>query len=236
MKHIVIIPIFNELDTVKVSLGAYIKNTDHSRCSTYLIDDGSDTETADYVKAMAKKHGLNLLRNQKNIGKPKSINRVIHANKDADFFTVIDSDMVVKTPRWNRVLEKAHGAWKNQAILGVKLDLVGYEFKRGGMTFGDLFPFWTLPGGFFSIPSSVFNKLGYFYDKVRRHEDAEYCRRAATQRIEWYYTSDIKTTILSHVSFANNPLYVQIKERELNIYKKRSLYIMQSHKVYYSPF
>lgn len=235
-KHVVIIPVFNELPTVSKMLSAYIKNTDLNLCTTYIVDDGGDQNAAKYLLDFCNKHVLNYFRNPKNIGKPKSVNNIIHQNREASAFTIIDSDLVIKTHNWNRLLDKAHKIFKYNAILGAKLNLTGYEFQKSGMTFGDLFPFWTLPGGFFSIPSSVFKRLGYFYDKIRRHEDADYCRRAATQNIRWYYTSDIEVKLLPHKSFADNLAYARIKLKEEDIYKKRAVHIMRTHDVYYKAF
>lgn len=236
MKHLVIIPVYNELPTFKRMLDAYVRHTDHGRCTTVIVDDGSDKKTREYIESLSPKYNFKIIRNNKNLGKTKSINKAIHAYSQFDIFTIIDSDIIIQTKNWNHLLEKAHLIWKRKDILGARLNLKGYEFKNKGMNFGDLFPFWTLPGGFFSIPKSVFKKLGYFYDKIQRHEDAEYCRRAATQNISWYYTPEIKTTILSHRSFADNPKYKLIKKKEESIYKQRSEYIMQTHNVYYNPF
>ncbi len=235
-KHLVIIPVFNELATVKKMLVAYIKNTDLKQCATCIIDDGSELETMNYVQKIAKEYDLEFLRNNKNKGKPKSINMAMHYYNSADIFTIIDSDIEIQTPRWNHVLEKAHRIFNNEAILGAKLHISGYEFQKNRMTLGDLFPFWTLPGGFFSLPRFVFSKLGFFYDKIHRHEDAEYCRRAATQNIRWYYTPNIKIRLLPHVSFANNPSYAHLRDKEVALYKKRSEFIMKTHSVYYNPF
>ncbi|MDD4901523.1 MAG: glycosyltransferase [Patescibacteria group bacterium] len=236
-KHLIIIPVYNKLQIVKRTLTAYIKNTNLKGCITYVIDDGSDKQTSEYLKKFLEiNSGINLLRNNKNIGKPKSINKIINLNQDADFITIIDRDVKVLTKNWNDVLLKAHKIWDNKAILGGKINQKGFEFKKGRMIFGDVFPFWTLAGGFFSIPKFVFKKLGYFYDRIRRHEDADYCRRAATQNIRWYYTPNIKTRMLKNKSVSNSQKYSKIKKQEKNIYKKRATYIMTTHDVYYNPF
>lgn len=236
-KHQIIIPVYNKLHIVKNMLITYVKNTNLKNCVTYIIDDGSDKQTSEYLKKISKTNsGINLVRNNKNVGKPKSINKIISLNRSTDFITIIDSDIQILTKNWNAILLKAHKIWDNKVILGGKIHQKGFEFTKGGMTFGDVFPFWTLAGGFFSIPKFVFKKIGYFYDKIRRHEDADYCRRAATQNIRWYYTPNIKTKILQNKSASNNQKYSKIKKQEENIYKKRSEYIMMTHDVYYNPF
>ncbi len=237
IKHLVIIPIYNKLHVVKNMLSAYVKNTDLKNCTTYIIDDGSDKQTKEYLKNCLKINSeIRLIRNNKNIGKPKSVNRVISLNQKMDFVTIIDSDIQILTKNWNNILLKAHGIWNNKAILGGKIHQKGFEFQKKDIIFGDIFPFWTLAGGFFSIPIYVFEKLGYFYDKIKRHEDADYCRRAATQNIHWYYTLNIKTKMLLNKSVSSSQKYQKIKKQEENSYKKRSEYIMTTHQVYYNPF
>lgn len=235
--HIVIIPIHDELIMVKEMLSAFLKNTNLNTCSVYVIDDGNDTATIDYLKTVVKKNNnVFLHQNQKNLGKPKSINKVIRDHKNADFFTIIDSDIKITTKNWNDLLLKAHTIFNNKSILGGATNQNGFEFKKSDMVFGDMFPFWTLVGNFFSVPKFVFNKLGYFYDKIRRHEDADYCRRAATQNIRWYYTPNIKTKELKHLSYSNKKEYQNLKTKEENIYKKRAEHIMKTHNIYYNPF
>ena len=236
-KHLVIIPIFNDLVILKKTLKSYIVATDLRACETALIDDGSGKSTKKYLENFIKQNSsIGLYRNRKNLGKPKSVNKIIHAHPGMDYYTIIDSDVKIFTRNWHEILLRAHKIWRSQAILGAELHLRGFLFKKGGMEFGDLFPFWTLPGGFFSIPGPVFKKLGYFYDKIRRHEDADYCRRAATQNIRWYYTTDIKARGLPHVSVSRSRGYAKHKKREEKIYKKRAEYIMRTHRAYYNPF
>lgn len=236
-KHIVIIPVYNDLKAAKKMFSAFLKKTVFEECSIHVVDDGSDSATKVYLEKLAKTNvNINLHRNKKNVGKPKSINKIIRLNHDADFFTIIDSDIKILSDQWNKTLLKAHGIFKNKAIVGGMTHQKGFEFNDGGLTFGDTFPFWTLAGGFFSIPKFVFGKLGYFYDRIRRHEDADYCRRAATQNIRWYYTSNIKTEELSHVSFSKKKEYKKLKTKEEEIYKERSEHIMMTHEAYYNPF
>lgn len=236
-KHIVIIPVYNEVAIIKKMLSAFLKNTNLKKCSVHIIDDGSDKATIKYLEKISQENsGICLHKNQKNIGKPKSVNKIIHENQDADFFTIIDSDIKIASKNWQETLLKAHKIFNNKTILGAKLQTKGFEFKKNGLMFGDTFPFWTLGGGFFSIPKFVFNKLGYFYDEIKRHEDADYCRRAATQNIPWYYIANIKVQELRHKSYSTKKEYQKLKAKEEAIYKKRSAYIMTTHNVYYNPF
>jgi GT2 family glycosyltransferase len=237
IKHIVIIPVYNKLNIIKKTLAFYLKNTNLRNCYTYIIDDGSDSQTKEYLKEFSKiNFNINLIRNSKNIGKPRSVNKIIHLHNDADFITIIDSDIEILTKNWNDILLKAHKIWANKVILGGKINQKGFEFIKKEMVFGDLFPFWTLGGGFFSVPKFVFKKIGYFYDKIKRHEDADYCRRAATQNIFWYYTTNIKTKMVSNESISDSKEYLKIKKQEEIIYKKRAKNIMITHNVYYDPF
>jgi GT2 family glycosyltransferase len=236
-KHIVIITVYNELATTKKMFSSFLKKTILEECLVHVVDDGSDSATKAYLEKLAKTNfGINLHRNKINIGKPKSVNKIMRLHPSADFYTIIDSDVGILSDQWNRTLLNAHKIFKNKAIIGGMTHQKGFEFNEGGLIFGDIFPFWTLAGGFFSVPKFVFGKLGYFYDRIRRHEDADYCRRAATQNIRWYYTPNIKTKELPHISFANKKEYEKLKINEEKIYKKRSEYIMTTHDVYYKPF
>lgn len=236
-KHLVIIPIYNETKIIKKTLAAYVATTDRKTCVTYLIDDGSNQQTKIFLADFKRKHPwLQLETIPRNIGKPKAVNKIMHQYGSADFYTILDSDVKILTPHWNTILLRAHAVWNNTVLLGGQLDQKGYVFKKGGMTFLDVFPFWTLAGGFFSIPKKAFNQLGYFYDRLRRHEDADYCRRASTKNIHWYITTHINSRLLPHISAGESLEYEPLREREFLLYKKRAKNIMIHHDAYYNPF
>ena len=165
-KHLVIIPIFNDLVILKKTLKSYIVATDLRACETALIDDGSGKSTKKYLENFIKQNSsIGLYRNRKNLGKPKSVNKIIHAHPGMDYYTIIDSDVKIFTRNWHEILLRANKIWRSQAILGAELHLKGFLFKKGGMEFGDLFPFWTLPGGFFLYPDLYLKNLDIFMIK-----------------------------------------------------------------------
>ena len=97
-KHIIIIPVYNELFVVRKMLRSLIRTTNLRECTLCIIDDGSDTKTKNFLEMfVAENLGIYLARNQKNIGKPKSINKIMHLFRSADYFTILDSDIVMLT-------------------------------------------------------------------------------------------------------------------------------------------
>lgn len=237
LKHFIIIPVYNEPRQTKKCLDALTKNTDLDKNKLCIVDDASNQETKNLLEEFQQKYPqTTLLKNKKNIGKPKSINNAIYLFPNIDYYTIIDNDVIIKTKNWPKILFACHRDFQNRAILGAFTAEKGYAFSKNGHHYYDPYPFLNLAGRFFSIPKKIFKKLGYFYDKGYRHEDAEYCRRAAIAGFRWYYIRDIKAKTLNKdlTHDRKRILKKDYKERK-DLWIKRNEYLMRTHDFYYIP-
>jgi len=236
-KHLIVIPVHNDPLETEQCLKALAKNTDLKKNKLCVVDDGSNQETKKLCENFHRKYPqIKVLRNKRNLGKPKSINNVMFLFPDMDYYTIIDNDVVVKTKNWPKILFDCHKDFNNKAILGAFTAEKGYAFIENNHHYYDPYPFLNLAGRFFSIPKKIFRKLGYFYDKGFRHEDAEYCRRAAIAGFRWYYIRDIKAETLDKETGHDRKriLKKDYKERK-GLWVKRNKYLMRTHNIYYLP-
>jgi GT2 family glycosyltransferase/glycosyltransferase involved in cell wall biosynthesis len=103
----IVIPIFNGLTYVSDCIDSIFEFTDMRRVHLYIIDDGSDRYTAQYLEKLASKHPeITLQRNSANLGFVKSCNTGISLGR-APWVLLLNSDVVV-SPGWlARLLECA---------------------------------------------------------------------------------------------------------------------------------
>lgn len=111
MKHIVIIPIFNELKSTEEMLRSYVCNTYFGSCETFLVDDGSNQSTKkELEKIISQNPDLSLICNSRNIGKPKSVNKIIFQNKNVDYFTIKEKEIKIYKRRSEYIM-KTHDVY-----------------------------------------------------------------------------------------------------------------------------
>ncbi|MCH7492744.1 glycosyltransferase, partial [Patescibacteria group bacterium] len=192
--------------------------------------------TRKVVQSFCARHPEIILhRNKKNLGKPKSVNIALRHFPAMDYYTIIDNDTTIKSKNWTTKLFQAHRDWNNQSILGAKTYMDGFPIIKNGRQYLDPWPFWNLAGCFFSFPKKIFKKLGYFFDKSHRSEDADYCRRAYLAGFHWYYVPAIKATV-SHYKHHRERMLLRRRELiQMGIRRKWSDYVMRTHQVYYPP-
>lgn len=95
----IVLPVFNGLSFVVDCLGAVFAWTDLDRHRLLVVDDASDSATADYLDRVADNHAsVDVLRNEANLGFLRSCNRAIEAS-ETDAVLLLNSDVVV-TPGW----------------------------------------------------------------------------------------------------------------------------------------
>lgn len=89
----VIIPAYNEEDTIKKTL-EHVFNSDYDLFEVVVVNDGSTDKTAEIVREMMKKYKKLKLINKKNTGKADSLNYALKRVK-GELVVVIDSDSYV---------------------------------------------------------------------------------------------------------------------------------------------
>ncbi len=236
MKHLIIIAIYNKPALTKRCLEHIARTTDLEKNTLVIVDDCSAAATRKVVERFGAQHpGATILRNGKNIGKPKCVNLALQRYPAMDYYTIIDNDVAVRSKDWVATLMQAHRDWNGRAILGAKTYMDGFPVLQRGKRYLDPWPFWNLAGCFFSFSKKVFKKLGYFFDRSHRSEDADYCRRAYLAGFRWYYVPAIRATI-SHRQ--DHRARMLLRRRELlqqGIRRRWSDYVMRTHRIYYPP-
>lgn len=106
----ILLPIYNGLTYVRACIDNVIKYTDKKLYTLWLLDDGSDGKTQEYLEQVARcfKH-VRLIRNTENLGFVKNCNNGF-ARTDAEWLLLLNSDVLV-TPGWlERLLECGNSA------------------------------------------------------------------------------------------------------------------------------
>lgn len=102
-----VIPVFNGLTYVIESIKSVLRHSDLTKSCLYLIDDGSDAHTVDYLRAVAAEHrNIVVHTNGDNIGFVKSCNIGIELGTSASV-VLLNSDVVVTSGWLDRLLECA---------------------------------------------------------------------------------------------------------------------------------
>ncbi|MGA9348462.1 MAG: glycosyltransferase [Anaerolineae bacterium] len=93
----IIVCVHNALSDVQRCLEAIVRHTNQPY-SLILVDDGSESETRDYLSEFAKSQGAVLLRNEEAKGYTRAANQGLRRSS-ADYVVLLNSDTVV-TPEW----------------------------------------------------------------------------------------------------------------------------------------
>ena len=99
----VVMPVFNALEDVQNALQALVQATTTARLHVYVVDDGSDPDTARWLKRACTELGndrvtFTLLRHGENLGYTRAINTGLRQGS-ASFVVTLNSDTIV-TPYW----------------------------------------------------------------------------------------------------------------------------------------
>jgi N-acetylglucosaminyltransferase len=92
-----VIPMFNEGAAIKETLQSILDSDyPHSKLRVVCVDDCSTDDSYDLAVALARTSGgrIRVLRNKRNMGKRRSINRAVR-DTDAEIIVSVDSDVVV---------------------------------------------------------------------------------------------------------------------------------------------
>lgn len=95
----IVLPVWNQLEMTKDCLNSVLNNTDYPY-RLIIVDNGSEDETASYLKTFSEEHAdkVLLLRNDVNVGYIKATNRGMKESS-ADYVCLLSNDTVVY-PGW----------------------------------------------------------------------------------------------------------------------------------------
>jgi GT2 family glycosyltransferase/glycosyltransferase involved in cell wall biosynthesis/SAM-dependent methyltransferase len=109
----IIICIHNALDDVQRCLASLLEHTSHPY-RLFLVDDGSNEVTAQYLHDFADSHHGSLLRSENATGYTYAANRGMRASS-AEFLVLLNSDTIL-TPRW---LDRLVACIQNDQKVGI---------------------------------------------------------------------------------------------------------------------
>jgi GT2 family glycosyltransferase/SAM-dependent methyltransferase len=205
----IVICVHNALSDVQRCLEAVVRHTTPPY-SLVLVDDGSESETHDYLSEFANSQGAVLLRNEEAKGYTRAANQGLQRSS-ADYVVLLNSDTVVtpewldrliacaesdpriglvgplsNTASWQSVPEiESQGDWAaNPLPAGLTIEEMGQLVARYSARAYPVLPF--LNGFCLLIRRQVIEQIGYFDEEsfdAGYGEENDYCLRA--RKNEW---------------------------------------------------
>ena len=111
---IIIICIHNALRYVKKCLESVYEYT-NSECKILIIDDASESRTAQYLEFFCAKYDATLIRNYSRLGYTKSVNNAMKL-VTTKYFVVLNSDTIV-TKNWLQKMQEIFNKVENLGIV-----------------------------------------------------------------------------------------------------------------------
>ena len=124
MKISVVIPVYNAVEDVKKCLQSVKENFDFADGEVIVVDDCSQPETADYLKAEAAANPdkFTLFRNAENSGFPKTCNNGI-AKAKGEIVVLLNSDTMIPA----RFCEKIAACFDSDPLIAVASPIAAYS-------------------------------------------------------------------------------------------------------------
>ncbi len=89
-----IVPSYNDADTLSNTIESIYDSYDKKNMEVFVINDCSSDNTSEVLKILEKQYALNVITNEKNQGKVRSINNAFERTK-GEIIAMIDSDVIV---------------------------------------------------------------------------------------------------------------------------------------------
>jgi GT2 family glycosyltransferase len=217
----IIIPVWNQLEVTRECVNSIVKHTDYPY-RLVIIDNASDTPTADYLKGLKGEKYLDLLliRNEKNLGFVKAVNQGI-AVSDAPYLCIMNNDTIA-TAGW---LDELVAVMVSRPEIGLlnpssntsgqfpgKMTIDGYAASLAPLK-GQIQELYTCRGFCMLLKREVADRVGLLDEvyHIGYFDDTDYCKRAQGMG---YRTARAKASYVYHkenVSFKahdnNNELF-----------------------------
>ena len=189
----IIIPVWNQLECTKECIDS-IKRSTRYPYTLIIVDNASDDETRKYLEGLRKsdKDNVVLIRNEKNEGFIKAVNKGIRFDSKSEFVCVLNNDTIVTT------------GWLNEMSVVAKKNTEVGIVNPSSNTLGQALPSGVTPeefqkatkntsgsfvklGGAFGfcmfIKRELFGKIGYFDESygMGYFEDSDFSLRAKSK-------------------------------------------------------
>ena len=163
---------YNRKSSLKRLIDSIISNTDLRRTTIFISDDCSDDEeTIQYLKNLKKSNNFVVITNDENIGIAGNSNRLLRCLKRFKFGLLLNDDVEVIKPGWDRFYSEAtkhtkihHFQYREHGIYGGKL---GNLVNKGPF---DIRVVDQRPqGAILSFTSKMIEKCGYFDEEYGKY-------------------------------------------------------------------
>ena len=236
LKVDVVVCVHNALDDARTCLESLIANT-RWPFTLFIVDDGSNRETAEYLRDFAEEHDCQLLRNDQATGYTRAANRGLRASR-ADWVVLLNSDVIVPFGWLERMLEAGAsndrlgivgplsnaasyqsvphrfdetGDWAvNQLPAGLGVNGMDDVVRRASARVWPRMPF--LNGFCFMIRRALIDSIGLLDEESFPRgygEENDYCLRARAEGFELAVVDDV------YVYHSKSKSYSHERRREL---------------------
>jgi len=126
----IIIPVWNQLEFTRECIESILRNTFYP-FTLIIVDNGSDLETQEYLKALKQNKDLKLIliRNEKNSGFIKATNQGIKESR-APYTCLLNNDTQVASG-WLGEMVKVAQSKEDIGIVNPNSNTLGYKAKKG---------------------------------------------------------------------------------------------------------
>lgn len=201
----IIIPVWDQLDVTRECVTSILKHTDYPY-RLIIVDNGSRSETKDYLLGLKDEPGLDLLliRNEKNLGFVKAVNQGIVAS-DGGYLCIMNNDTIA-APGWLGELIDVMKANPSIGLLNPSSNTSGqfpgdlsvedYGCSLKPMK-GQIQELYTCRGFCMVVTREVIKRVGLLDEiyHVGYFDDTDYCKRA--QKLG-YKTARAKASYVYH--------------------------------------
>lgn len=237
----IVIPIYNSLDWLKLCITSIFLNTNLSILNkVYLIDDGSNKETKEYIKSVKEKYGdfIETIFNKKNLGFVKNSNNglKLSISDNVDYVLLLNSDCILSK---NAIEKMANAMQKNKKIgllcpissIAANLSYPipsGMDFMQVNEAFehqfsGKTFDACTVVGNCLMISKDCIEKTGYLDEIFEKGytEETDYQFKAMQKGFEAKVLIDTYVYHQGRASFGESKNQLEIRQKHLNIFFER---------------
>lgn len=236
MKISVVIPVYNAVEDVKKCLQSVKENFDFADGEVIVVDDCSQPETADYLKAEAAANPdkFTLFRNAENSGFPKTCNNGI-AKAEGEIVVLLNSDTTIPA----RFCEKIAACFDSDPLIAVASPIAAYSGSyfiplRDGETVASMnekieklhkpaYPAIPTAEGFcLCLRKSALDKFGALDEIYGKgfNEERDLSFRMASKGLRCVLIDDLYVFHKRHASFGSAERKKQL-ERNDRIFKER---------------
>lgn len=247
----IVVPVFNALEDVKRCLNSLEQYTDGYRVQVIVVNDGSDTETTQWLRQRCQgKSIFKLIENSLNVGYTCAVNIGLRASS-ADYVITQNSDTIVTSgwlagmvrcmesaakigvvgplsnaASWQNVpqLRDESGAFAvNELPLGMDVEGMAQIVAKASQRIYPRLPF--VNGFCFMIRRAVIDAIGYMDEEnfpVGYGEENDFCIRAVDAGFELVIADDVFVYHAKSKSFGHEKRQVLSEQGTRNLKKKHT--------------